>query len=122
MFKDELGKFMICKLEKEYYAPIVAGKTVYVSHGGNCIKLQTNAMGMLVVEKPEEFQACHEEVDTLIYYHALREGGNIIVSSSDTDVLVILTSVVPKLPAESQILMDFGAGNNRRYINVTAIS
>ena len=45
-----------------------------------------------------------------------------VVRSSDTDVLVILTSVVPKLPAESQIMMDFGAGNNRRYINITAIS
>ena len=45
-----------------------------------------------------------------------------VVRSSDTDVLVILIGLAPKLDIASIILMDFGSSSNRRLIPVTEIA
>ena len=121
-FKEALAEFILDEVQKEYYAPIIGNKTVYVSHGGTCVKLGVNAMGLLVVEKPEEFQGVHEEADTLIAFHAFKLAGRIMVRSSDTDVLVILTGMATRMPQTSTIMMDYGSANNRRIINVTDIA
>ena len=121
-FKDALARFILDEIQKEHYAPIIRNKTVYVSHGGTCIKRRVNAMGMLLVDKPEEFQGVHEEADTLMAFHAHRLGGKIMVRSSDTDVLVILAGMATQMPPTSTIMMDYGSANNRRIINVTDIS
>ncbi len=121
-FKDALAKFLLRELRKEYNAPIVGNKTVYISHGGECIKLHVNSMGMMVVEEPAEFQGNHEEADTLLAFHAYRCAGTILIRSSDTDVLTILVGLAPKMPETSTMMMDFGSANNRRLINITNIS
>jgi hypothetical protein len=85
-FKEAFAQFLLKEIRKQHYAPIVVNKTVYVSHGGKCLKLRVNSMGILIVEEPTEFQGNHEEADTLLAFHAYRIGGRIMVRSSDTDV------------------------------------
>ena len=59
--------------------------------------LYVDNKGILVVEEPVEFQGKHEEADTIIAFHASKITGNMLVWSSDTDVIVILKGLVPKL-------------------------
>ena len=38
-FKNELAKFLIKEWQDKKYGSVIKGKTVYVSHGGCCVKL-----------------------------------------------------------------------------------
>lgn len=118
-FKEALAQFVLEEAQKEYIAPLIGQKEVFVSHGGKCLKLHVNSIGKLVIEEPPEFQGEHEEADTLLAFHAFQIGGNIEVRSSDSDVLVIFLGLSKKMPPLSNICMDFGAGNNRRIIRVS---
>ncbi|KAK3890329.1 hypothetical protein Pcinc_005711 [Petrolisthes cinctipes] len=71
-------------------------------------------------------QGDHEEADTLIAFHAATiTAGHIIVRAPDTDVLVILICAIgsqrPKVRSMSNIILDCGMGNTRRFINVSNI-
>ena len=86
------------------------------------LKLHLNLMGMLVVEKPLEFQGEHEEADSLLAFHAFQTGGNILVGATDSDVLVILFGLFKKLPPLSMICMNIGAGNKKQLIRVSDVA
>ena len=64
----------------------------------------------------------HEEADTRIFVHArhaVQEGSKyMFVKASDTDILVIATSVMPALQAIclQQLWIAFGQGRNMRWI------
>ena len=76
---------------------------------------------MLEIEVPQHLQCQHEEADTLLAFHANNiSSGNILVSSSDTDVLIILFGLSGRSEGMTTIL-DYGSGNHRRYIAVAAI-
>ena len=76
---------------------------------------------VLKIEGPQHLQCQHEEADTLLAFHANNiSNGNILVSSSDTDVLIILLGLSGRSEGMTTIL-DYGSGNHRRYIAVAAI-
>ena len=62
-------------------------------------------------------------MDTLVAFHVVNIDGNILVRSSDTDVLVITIGLLGSLHCASaistQVIMDCSEGNSRRYINVS---
>ena len=79
------------------------------------------------VEHPSEFQENHEEADTLLAFHTAGLNGSIIVRASDTDILVILIGMLGRhmgTPSQSamRIIMDYGSGNERRYIDISSIA
>ena len=94
---------------------------IYVSHCGKCVKLWVNLMGMLKFEEPEDYQAKHEEADTLVIFHATKTSGNVLVRSSDTDVLALLVSLAEN-KSDSYFMMDYRSGNTRGFINVSSIA
>ena len=55
-------------------------------------------MGLLVAEKPVEFQGVHEESDTLIAFHVHVICAKIMVRLADKDVHVILAGIATKMP------------------------
>ena len=55
-FKESLAQFILNEITNDYYAPVVGNKTVYISHGGKCLRLKTNSSGMLVVEERHSFK------------------------------------------------------------------
>ena len=103
--------------KKPLYGPILGSKIVYISHGGTCMEMR-NKEEVLEIEGP---QCQHEEADTLLAFHANNiSNGNILVISSDTDVLIILLGLSGRSEGMTTIL-DYGSGNHRRYIAVAAI-
>lgn len=120
-FKEEFGRFLLAEPQKEQYGTIIREKTIYISNGGTCVRLK-NTSGQLKVTRPEAMQGQHEEADTLIAFHAGRtERGTVMVGSSDTDVVVVLTSLAARKP-DLSIIMDYGTSNNRRFIDISTIS
>ena len=125
-FKNEMNKFLLAEWQKDEYKAEIGTKTVFISYGGECVKLCV-LNDELKIERPTEFQAEHTEADTLIALHASQEEGDIIVRSSDTDVLVKLIHMIGRDQEEEKpikygrIVMDYGAGNNRRYIDLMSI-
>ena len=76
---------------------------------------------VLEIEGPQHLQCQHEEADTLLAFHANNiSNRNILVSSSNTDVLIILLGLSGRSEGMTTIL-DYGSGNHRRYIAVAAI-
>lgn len=65
-----------------------------VSHGGNCVELVCKKDDKISVHKPENFQGNHEEADTLLIFHASQCYGNVVIRSSDTDVIVLLLGML----------------------------
>ena len=124
-FKDGFAQFILQEWKKSEYGPILGRKVLYVSHGGKCLSFmntETGSGSQIQVDEPSHLQAQHEEADTLIAFHAQKiQRGTILVRSTDTDVLVILTSLVGRSDGMS-LIMDFGSGNHRRYINVSHIA
>ena len=91
---------------------------MFILDGGYCLRLSVHGMGTLVVDLSEEFQGRHEEADTLLVFHAKQIRGNIVVRSSDSDVLILMLGLSKKIMLTSNILMGCGTGNNRRKIKV----
>ena len=120
-FKDAFACFLIEELRKPQYGPILRNKILHISHGGNCIKIKYTE-NVLEVDRPSNLQSSHEEADTLIAFHVKNiYGGNVLVRSSNTNVLVILLGLVGRSKNLS-IIMDYGHGNHKRYINVSHLA
>ena len=117
IFKDQLAMFLLKELQEYHYGPILANKTIILSHGGNLLQLTFN-----------EFFFPHEEADTLRAFHASSVAGNAVIRASDTDVLVIILGIIgihlisQRPTAYSCIIMDCGSGYSRRHIDVSSIA
>ena len=84
--------------------------------------MQNNNEHDRVITEPVNLQSRHEEADTLDAFHAKQAPeGNILIWSTDTDVLVILLGLAGR-SRESNIILDYGSGNHRRYIVVSNIA
>ena len=120
-FKEQFGRLLLTEMQKDQYSPVIGKKTIYISHGGECVRIR-NRWGQMEVTEPEEMQGQHEEADTLIAFHVGRvERGTVVVRSSDTDIVVVLTALASKKP-DLSIIMDYGTGNTRRFIDISSIA
>ena len=129
IFKDQLAKFLLKEWQEDHYGPILANKTLILSHGGNCLQLTFNELDWKMhVGHPAHLQGSHEEADTLLAFHASSVAGNAMIRASDTDVLVILLGMIgrhmtsQRPTAYRRIIMDCGSGNSRRHIDVSSIA
>ena len=119
-FKNELAKFLLKEWEKTNYQQIFGGKTLFVSHGGECLQYVPDEQQGITVSRPSYLQGDHEEADTLIAFHVanVSEAENAVVRASDTDELVILIGAIGQQNEEDSslpdIIMDCGIGNSRR--------
>ena len=127
-FKDELGRYLIEEWQKPEYADIIGDKSIYVSHGGRCVCIWATEDKEVKTIMPETFQGIHQEADTLLAFHSKQVEGDILVRASDTDVPIILISMVGRHLAEEiavkygRIIVDYGIGDSRRLVDISAIS
>ena len=106
---------------KPQYGQAIGQNKLYVSYGGSCEELR-NDHNHLQANMLSHFQGHHIEANTLVAFHTSRiSKGNILVRSSDTDVFISLLGYCGRSERAS-IIMDFGSGNNRRYIDVFKIA
>ena len=125
-FKNEMGKFLLQKWQKDHYRNILNGKILFASFGGECFKYTPTNDQKINVAISTHLQADHEEADTLLALHIEKiTASSVLVRAADTDVLVILIDTLAKQCPEDRTMMtvvvDGGSGNNRRYINITNI-
>ena len=125
-FKNALGKFSLKEWQQSKYADVIGSRILYVSHGGNCVRIWV-PKNTLTIEVPPTHQCIHAKADTLVALHASQIYGDIIVRASDTDIIVILLSMISLHQDQEEdikyqrIVVDCGAGNSRRYIDVSSI-
>jgi len=119
--------FLLKEWHENHYGPIIANKTLIVSHGGNCARFTFSELdSKMNVDEPGHLQGRREEADTLLAFHASNVAGNVMVRSSDTDVLVILLGMIGRCmksgTPSTRVFMDCGSGNSRPYIDVSRIA
>ena len=84
--------------------------------------MQNNNEHARMITEPANLQSRHEEADTLVAFHAKQSPEeNILIRSTDTDVLVILLGLAGR-SRESNIILGYGSGNHRRYKVVSNIA
>ena len=126
--KNELGRFLVEEWRKDHYFPYMGNKEIFAPYGGDCTRLNHDGNEGVAFEKPNEFQGQHEEADTLIIFHASQIEGNIMIRSTDTDVLVLLIGMIGKhaITEDSTpyngIILDFGQDNHRRMVDVSELA
>ena len=124
-FKEEFSRFIMQEWKTPHYGPILGIKVLYVSDGGKCLRyrnMETVSSSQVAVDTPSHMHARHEEAVTLMAFHAAKtQGKNTLVRSTDTDVLVILIGLAGRIDNIS-LIMDYGSGNHRRYINISLIA
>ncbi|KAK5641777.1 hypothetical protein RI129_010324 [Pyrocoelia pectoralis] len=122
-FKTNLVQFLICHWGTNDVKEIIGDKTVYINHE-LCFKIKVEEGNVTATMCDELTCASHEEANTKIVYHICKiqkENANVVVRSSDTDVLIIMLTNMCHCATTLNIWMDFGSGNNRRFINISGI-
>lgn len=127
IFKDQLAKFLMIEWQKDHYGPILGRKILVVSHGGTSLRIEFDEVGKkMAVFSPALLQGIQEEADMLLAYHAASVTGSLLIRASDTDVIVIILGMLGRNMLAGTplklIIMDCGAGNSRRYIDITSIA
>ena len=93
-FKQEICNFVYREWQKPHYQSILDGKTLYVAIENSCVCIEGTASLSQSVTYPTNLQGKHAEADTLIAFHAAESKGDIMIWASDTDILVVLISMI----------------------------
>lgn len=124
--KVSLVRFLVAEWSTAQYAPHLLNRQVFVTLGSDCNLLSsTNGIDVTSVLLPD-LTTDQVEADSRLLLHAkhaatARPGSTIIISSPDTDVLVLCCAMAHKMPENTTIIMKTGTGNYRRYIDVPGI-
>ena len=120
--KEELVAFFLAQWQlQRNIDKITSGKVLIITAGQECVTVKSTD-GVIRASAIEYLASTHEEADTRLLHanHAADNGyETIVLKTLDTDVLVIACSVSHHIPCT--LLLEIGAGNNRRMVDVTAV-
>ena len=123
-FKREIPVFLSKEWMDPSYASILGKRSLFLDIPGACYHF--HAADDVVHRDPVDgLKSNHEEADTKICIHAKAAdqiADNIIVRASDTDIAVILLHHCHTFNARVWIDAGTAAKNNRRFIDISAIS
>ena len=125
-FKESFVKFLVNYLESKEMAPFLEEtRSLYITCGTQCFSFQ-NVDETITRKEETELECDHEEADTRIIFHLARmhQHENVLVRSSDTDVMVVLLSNMCKLPVNvKNVYLQLGniTSGSKRLLNVTAL-
>ena len=101
---------------------IPSGKVLIITAGQECVTVKSTN-GVIRASAIEYLASTHEEADTRLVLHTNHAADNgyetVVLKTPDTDVLVIACSVSHHIPC--MLLLEIGAGNNCRMVDVTAV-
>ena len=114
--KHELTNLMIDYLLKGFYS---FNRPVYVTNGEKCVSIQNGNLSNVA-----ELQCYHKEADLRLAFHAvyasnISTGEPVCVVSDDTDVFVILLSIVSHM--KGTLFFRQGKGTDLEYHNVSSL-
>ncbi|CAH0563075.1 unnamed protein product [Brassicogethes aeneus] len=121
-FKEALVEFLINYWTDDAFIPFLKDKTLNVNFD-ECYTFQV--VNNTIIRFIDRDLSCtlHEEADTKIIHHVtkIEFDSNVVIRSSDTDVLIILLGNMNKVNEALKIWMHIGVGNSQNYINVTQL-
>ena len=122
--KTALLKFLVTEwTSNKKYAAIIGNRTVFVTHGSKCTRIQTQD-GTISSEVCEGLLSNQEEADTRMFLHAShasRSGHqHIVIKSSDTDVEVLACYYQRNIP--SKLILESGTQTRVRLVDITKVS
>ena len=102
---------------KKYHSVKLAGKKLYATVAEECYKITDGS------ELSEELRSKQEEADTMLLLHAYHAGRNgfttVVISSDDTDVLVLALAFKSSVP--SSVYIKCVTQARTRYIDTTHV-
>lgn len=103
-------------------APFIGTKIVYINYDF-CYKYQVKDGKVERTIENNLSCADHEEADTKIVYHicSIDYDANILIRSSDTDVLTIMLGNMEHLKHSQTVWMNVGVANAQRFVNVSEL-
>lgn len=122
-FKEALVNFLIQHWARDEMVPFIGNSIINLNYK-QCHSYTTDNVSVFSTINEYLSCECHEEADTKIVHHIckIEDDSNILIKSSDTDVLVIMLSNMDHLNNDAlKIFMEVGVGNNKRYINVSQL-
>lgn len=94
-------------------------KQLFCTSGDACYKFNVLNKKKIKKELIPDLSSCHEEADTRLVYHLSKQScGNMVVTTSDTDVVVIILGSIHKISEDIIIRADIG---NRRFLNLNSL-
>lgn len=118
-FKKSFITFLIEHWSTDEAAELLTDKTVFISYE-KCYEY-TKENGTLSIKIKNNLKCeGHDEADTKFpfFINKLTDPCSIVIQCSDTDIFIILLANKTKIQLEHQIFLEFGTGNNIRYINI----
>ena len=106
-FKEEFASFLMFEWEKDLYGPITGNKQndLHITWG-KCMMMPNKNDHDLVMTEPVNLQSRPEEADTLVAFHEKQAPErNILLRSTETNVLVILIGLAGR-SRESNTILD----------------
>ena len=125
---EENKKQLICLLLKEWsddcYAPRIGNRNIYFVCEEECFKLEADS-SKVNCTKIANLGSSQEETDTKVVLHMMYDVDNhhssaILVRSPDSDIFFIFLYYAAEVNAT--IILDTGHGNNRRLLDLSALS
>ena len=108
--------------EKAVYAEKIKARTLFVTHGDNCIKL-TSSNGTITASTVLELYGNQEEAHTRMFLHANHASQNghrcLAIRSSDTDVEVLACYHQAAIPAD--IVLISGTKSRARIVSIPQV-
>jgi len=120
--KWQLTRFLLKEWQSVCYARHLFGRSVLFVCENECVCLQSEDSLTVTATPALELYSDQEEVDTCIVLHSLHAAARttssdqIVVSSPDTDVFILLLYYSRHIP--NPLVFETGCGNNRRLLDV----
>lgn len=107
---------MLYRWSSEEAAQIIKRKVVHLTFDKTYKYIVRR--GKVIRSIEEEDMSNHEEADTKMIYHVcnIQETKDIIIRSSDTDVLIIMLGNMHNMTSESNVWILYGTGNIIFYL------
>lgn len=111
-------KFIAEEWQKEKYKQKIAEKTIFVTVEDRCYELSRHE-----AKENQDLRSTHEEADTRMLLHAAHAADKgysaVVISSDDTDVLVLCIAFQSSIPCE--IFVKSGTQNRTKYVKVADV-
>lgn len=123
-FKKAFVSYFVNVLEDDSLASVLGEKKLYVTEEALCYSFSVIAGKVINTEEPS-LRSSHEEADTRMMAHCaiLDSPANVVIRTSDSDVLAIAIGNLHKLKDGVQLYIEAGfmGDNSLRYIDINKI-
>ena len=124
-FKDSMIKFLVDYWQSDEFETIIGNKLLFINYGNICYGFSV-IQGKVVRRIVHELCNYHEEADSRMVFHIIHlpRPNNVVVTTQDTDIMVILLGCMDELGQGLKISLDLGinSNNSRRFLSINQLA